>query len=60
MGSLSSFNRGVKYLLSVINVFTKNALKLLGKKDETVLYGFIEIVNQSKRKPNKLLVDQRR
>ena len=60
MGSLSSFNRGVKYLLSVINVFTKNALKLLGEKDETVLYGFIEIVNQSKRKPNKLLVDQRR
>ena len=60
MGSLSSFNRGVKYLLSVINVFTKNAFKLLGKKDETVLYGFIEIVNQSKRKPNKLLVDQRR
>ena len=60
MGSLSSFNRGVKYLLSVINVFTKNALKLLGKKDETVLYGFIELVNQSKRKPNKLLVDQRR
>ena len=33
MGSLSSFNRGVKYLLSVINVFTKNTwVKPLRKK----------------------------
>ena len=33
MGSLSSFNRGVKYLLSAINVFTKNTwVKPLRKK----------------------------
>ena len=28
------------------------------KKAKTVLYGFLEIVNKSKRKPNKLWVDQ--
>ena len=28
------------------------------KKAKTVLLGFIEIVNESKRKPNKLWVDQ--
>ena len=30
------------------------------KKAKTVLYGFIGIVNESNRKPNKLSVDQRR
>ena len=34
-------------------------VKLLkNKKAKTVLYGFIEIVNESKLKPNKLWVDQ--
>ena len=39
MGSLSSFNRGVKYLLCVIDVFTKNGLikPLQDKKAKTVL-----------------------
>ena len=62
MGSLSSKNRGVKYFLCVIDVFTKYTwLKpLKDKKAITVLNGFIEIVNKSKRKPNKLWVDQER
>ena len=30
------------------------------KKDKAVLHGFIEIVNESKRKPNKLWVAQGR
>ena len=30
------------------------------KKAKPVLYGFIGIVNESNRKPNKLSVDQRR
>ena len=33
---------------------------LKDKKDETVFNGFIEIVNESKRKTNKLWVDQGR
>ena len=60
MELFSSKNRGGKYLLCVINVFTKHAwVNLLkDKKAKTVLRGFVEIVNKSKRKPNKLLVDQ--
>ena len=56
MGSLSSFNHSVNYLLCVIHVFTSNALK--NKRTKTVLHGFIEIVNESKSKPYKLWVDQ--
>ena len=60
MGPLSSKNRGVKkYLLFVIDVFLKYSwLKLLkDKKAKTVLNGFSEIINKSKSKSNKLLVD---
>ena len=62
MRSLSSKNCGVKYLLRVINVFIKYASvkPLKDKKTKTVLNGFTEIVNESKRKPNKLWVDQER
>ena len=56
MGSLSSKNLGVTYLLCVMNVFTKHASvkPFKGKKAKTVLNGFTEIVNESKCKPNKL------
>ena len=57
---LSSFNRGVKYLFCVINVCTKYVWVkiLMNKKVETVLDGFIKIVNKYKRKPNKLWIVQ--
>ena len=59
---LSSFNRGVKYLLCVIDVFTKYPLvkSLKDNKGKTGLNDFIETVNESKCKPNKLWVDERR
>ena len=62
MGSLSSKNKNSKYLLYVIDVSTKYewVKPLKGKKVETVLNDFIEIVKKSNRKPNKLWVDQRR
>ena len=62
MGSLSSKNLGVTYLLCVMNVFTKHAWvkPFKGKKAKTVLSGFTEIVNESKCKPNKLQLDQRK
>ena len=62
MGSLSSKNKNVKYLLYVIDVSSKYewVKPLKGKKVETVLNDVIEIVNKSNRKPNKLWVDQRR
>ena len=59
MGSLSSFNRGLKCLLCVIDVFIKNVSvkPLKDKKAKTVFPCFIERVNESKRVPNKLWVD---
>ena len=62
MESLYSKNRNVKYLLCVIDNFTKYAWvkPLKDKKGKTVLNTFIKIVNESNRKPNKLWVDQGR
>ena len=62
MGSLSSKNKNVKYLLCAIDVFIKYAWvkALKDKKDKTVVNAFIEIVNETNCKPNKLWVDQRR
>ena len=59
---LSSKNKGVKDLLCVIDVFTKYAWvkPLKDKKSKTVLNAFIEIVNESNRKPNKSWVNQAR
>ena len=62
MDSLYSKNKNVKYLLCVIDNFTKYAWvkPLKDKKGKTVLNTFIKIVNESNRKPNKLWVDQGR
>ena len=62
MGSFSSKNKNVKYLLCAIDVLTKCAwvTPLKDKKGKTVLNAFIEIVNEYNRKANKLWVDQRR
>ena len=62
MESLFSKNKNIKYLLCVVDVFTKTAwVKPLknenGKKD---LDAFIKIVNESNHKSNKLWVDQGR
>ena len=62
MGSLSSKNKNVKYLLCVINMFTKcvwvKTLKY--KNSKAVINVFIKTVNKLNRKPNKLWVDQGR
>ena len=60
--SLFLKNKNVEYLLYVIDVFTNNAWvkPLKDKKGKTVLNVFIEIVNESNRKPSKLWVDQGR
>ena len=62
MESQSSNNKNVKYLLRVIDVFTKYAWvkHLKDKKCKTVLNAFIEIVNEPNCKPYKVKVDQRR
>ena len=57
MGLLSSKDWNVKYLLCVIDIFTKYAWvkPLNNKKARTVL---IRIVNKSKHKPTKLWIDK--
>ena len=49
-------------LLCVIDVFTKYAWvkPLKDKKGKAVLNAFIELVNESNHKPNKLWVDEGR
>ena len=51
MESLSSKNNNVKYLLCVIDVFTKYAWikPLKDKKGKTILNAFIGIVNTKKK-----------
>ena len=62
MGSFSSKNKNVKYLLFFIDVFTKYAWvkPLKDKKGKTVLNAFLEIVNESNHKLSRLWVEQRR
>ena len=62
MGSLSSKNYVVKYLLCTIDVFTKYAWikPLANKKTKTVLDGFTEVANESYHKLNKSWIDQGR
>ena len=62
MGSLSSKHRNIKDLLCAIDILTKYSWvkSLKGKKGKTVLNAFIEIVNESNCKLNKLWVDQGR
>ena len=62
MDLLFSFNRGVWYLLRVIDVFTKytGVKRFTDKKAEPDVHSFIKVVSKSKRKPNKLRVDQGR
>ena len=59
MRSLTSKNRGVKCLLYVIDIFTRYAwVETLKDKANAVLHRFIKIVNEYKRKQNKLQVDE--
>ena len=59
MSSLSSKNKSVKYSLCAIDVFTKYAWfkTLKDNKGKTVLNAFMEILNESDCKPNKLWND---
>ena len=56
MQKYSKWNKGVKYLLMIIDVFSKYGwiLPLKDKKTESVSLAFDEIFKNSKRKPEKL------
>ena len=61
MKLISKFNKGIKYLLCVIDVFSKYAwvVPLKDKKGASIVNAFQKILTNSKRKPNKIWVDHR-
>lgn len=58
MSSLAKFNKGTKFLLSVIDIFSKYGwlVPLKDKKGESVAKAFEKIFKE--RKPNKIWVDE--
>ena len=60
MQSLSKKNKGIKYLLCAIDLYSKYALvvPLKDKKGISIVNAFDKIIKQSNRKPNKIWVDQ--
>ena len=60
MQSLSRKNKGIKYLLCVIDLYSKYAflIPLKDKKGISILNAFDKIIKQYNRKPNKIWVDQ--
>ena len=57
---ISKYNKGIRYLLCAIHLFSKYAfvVPLKDKKGTTIVNAFQSILNNSKRKPNKIWVDQ--
>ena len=60
--SLSKKNKGIKYLLCAIHLFSKYAfvVPLKDKKGISIVNAFNKIIKQCNRKPNKIWVDQGR
>ena len=60
MQSLSKKNKGIKYLLCAIDLYSKYAfvIPLKDKKGISILNAFDKITKQYNRKPNKIWVDQ--
>ena len=60
MQSLSKYNKGIKYSLCVIDLFSKYAwvVPIKDKKGTSIVNAFKKILSDSNRKPNKIWVDQ--
>ena len=59
MQSLSKYNKGIKYLLCAIDLFSKYAwvVPIKDKKGTSIVNAFKKIISEG-RKPNKIWVDQ--
>ena len=59
MSLISKFNKGIKYLLCVIDLCSRYSwvVPLKNKKGESIVDGFQRILKESSRKPNKIWVD---
>ena len=62
MQLVSKFNKGIRFLLCVIDIYSKYAwvVPLKDKKGVTIVNAFPKILVDSKRKPNKIWVDKGR
>ena len=60
MQSLSKYNKGIKYLLCAINLFSKYVwvVPIKDKKRTSIFNAFKKIPNNSNRSPNKIWVHQ--
>ena len=59
MQSLSKYNKGIKYLLRAIDLFSRYAwvIPIKDKKGTSIVNAFQKIISKE-RKPNKIWVDQ--
>ena len=60
MQLLNKFNKGFRFLLCVIDIFSKYAwvVPLKDKKGVSIVDAFQKILKESNRKPNKIWVDK--
>ena len=60
MQLISKYNKRIRYFLCVIDLFSKYAwvAPLKDKKGVSIVNAFQKILDSSKRKPNKIWVDQ--
>ena len=60
MQLISKFNKGLRFLLCVIDIFSKYAwvVPLKDKKGVSIVNAFQKILKDSNRKPNKIWVDK--
>ena len=60
MQLLSKFKKGFRFLLCVIDIFSKYAwvIPLKDKKSISIVNAFQKILKESNRKPNKIWVDK--
>ena len=60
MQLISKYNKGIRYLLCAIDLFSKYAfvVPMKDKKGSTIVNVLPNILDNSKRKPNKIWTDQ--
>ena len=60
MQLISKFNKGIRFLLCVTDIFSKHTwvIPLKDKKGVTITNGFQKILDGSGRKPSKIWVDK--
>ena len=60
MQLISKFNKGIRFLLCIIDIFSKYTwvIPLKDKKGITITNAFQKILYKSNRKPNKIWVDK--